>query len=611
MKSSSPYYHKAYYLVGVTVVLLLIGYDLASTLSRPTSILAIPVSQLKMDGVEADYTTQTAIVRSDESFMIAPKPLDEELSREEIIEMTYHVLDLSGDLRALLFEGARVTIKVNVVELADLGNGVNTDPRVVEGLIRWMEDYGPGDLHYTVAEGGGGWLGEQWSKTKYNSGGAPVGDGFKRAGYRDMQYRLARGGIQVTIVDTDFGTLEDPLQGIRLVPVPEYIDFPEHDSYWVNEAFLDTDVLIDVPVMKIHTPQITVCLKNYIGIAAGAKYGTYKGMGGPDPCDPVGLHQQWPDRNSVEREIIDLASIAPADYCLVDAIVCKERAKNAGAPSLRRNMLIAGTDMVAVDTVCARLMGLNPDDVPHLCDAAREGLGTMDVNCISILGEHSLDESMFYFERCTEGDQANRGHFGMNNRVWLLNAAPGSDIDTPYLGIPDEQVIGTPGSDGWTEPILFSDDYIDFEAYYGDSDNMVYYAFAWITVPEEQDAELWISHDESCAVWIGGEEVYHSNKFYQKPGLPGGPTQTIHLQEGRYPILIKLVDTVQNSVFVMNICRILPSTLPEGKARHTDLGIQSNKKRYEGTRVMGLTFDTGATDTMPESQDINELDRAH
>ncbi|MFB3786171.1 MAG: DUF362 domain-containing protein [bacterium] len=575
-------------------IVALIGIDLASTLQAPSRVEAVPVSQLKNDGLPPNYSTQVALVRSDDSTLASPVPLTTHLSDAQILEMVYRVLDLEGGLQGLLKPGAKVVIKPNVVENADLENGVNTDPRVVEGLIRWIVAHGPGNLSLTVAEAAGGWLAPEMRNTKYNSGGAPVTDGYEQAGYRDMIARLEADGISVTLLDANFGSYDDPLSHIRLEPVPDKIDFPIYPAYWIHEAILDADVLINVPVMKIHTPNITVCLKNYIGTAAGAKYGTYKGMGGPEPGDPT-LHLDWPDYNSVEREIVDLASISPSNYCLVDALVCKERAKTASDPAVRRNMVIAGPDMVAVDTICARLMGLNPDDVAHLYDAAREGLGTMDLAQIKIVGEHSVDESLYYFERPPEGSQGNRGHFGMNNRIWLLNRAEGTSLDTPYLGVPDAEVAATPGANGWTEPICFSDDKIDFEAQYGSSNGSVYYAFCWVSVPEEQDAELWITHDESCSVWLGGELIYNKTISYQKITLPGRAAKTIHLQPGVHPLLVKLVDQSNSAIFVMNICRILPGTLPRGQATYLNNKLAANYKRYEGTRVPGLKFSTQYT----------------
>lgn len=582
--------HHGFKLVFASAALVLISIDLASTLRSPSHVQAVPVSQLKDDGVPPGYVTRVALVRSDDSALPAPVPLDAAPTTEQILEMVYLALDTEGGLAPLLFPGARVTVKPNVVEPAPLENGVNTDPRVVEGLIRWMAANGPGGLEIAIAEAAGGWLSPAMRGTKHNSGGAPVIDGFEEAGYRGMVRRLADDGIEAWLIDANFGSLADPLDGIRLAPVPDYIDFPEYAAYWVHEAFLDADVFVNVPVMKTHTPQITVCLKNYIGIAAGAKYGTYKGRGGPEPDDPDGLHQNWPEQNSIEREIIDLASLAPSDYCLVDALVCKERGKTEGHPSVRRNMVLAGPDMVAVDAVCARLMGLNPDDIPHLVNAAREGLGTNDAERTAVLGEHGVEDSVYHFERVEAGNQGNRGHFSMGNRVWMLNHADGNSLEASLNGVPDGDLIAEAGVDGWTEPICFSDDFIEMEAFYGPTSGKVFFAFAWLSVPEAQEAELWIAHDEACAVWIAGEEVYRSEPGYLQIELPASSSATVQLEAGVHPLLVKLVDESRTAPFVLNLCRVMPQRLPAGMATYTDLSVSWNARRYEGVRVPGLKF---------------------
>jgi len=575
----------------------LVWMDIAARYRTSALSEAVPVSQLKSDGVPADYATRVAIVRSDDSALAQPAPLDEELSAEQIHAMVAEVLDLSGDLRPLLFDGAKISIKPNVVEVSPSGDGVNTDARVVEGIILWLVDQGIPNLEYTITEGAGGWLAPEMRRTIYDSGGAPIRDGFQIAGYRDVIDRLEARGIKANLVDADFGSYDDPLSHIRLVPVPDCIDFPEWDEYWIHDTFLDPDLLINVPVMKTHSPHITACLKNHIGLAAGARYGTYKGVGGPNPGDPPGLHKGWPEKDSVIREILDLAAIARPDYNVVDAIVCKEKYKSTSGTSIRRNIVLAGPDMVAVDTVCARLMGLNPADVDHVCRAAREGLGTNDPDRITIVSEKPVEDSVYYFEHSPRGFQSSRGYFGRTPPVWLLNRVDGTDLDTPYLGEPDAGFDAEPGMNGWTEPILFSDVWIDFQAYYGAEDDHTYYAFCWIDVPRDQEAELWIDHDEDCVMWIGGEEVYRTTRRYRDVSLPERARTTIQLKKGRHPLLVKLVDTTRNAVFVFNICDPVPDSLPEGKATYPDTSSRQNAEKYAGNRVAGLKFDVnGPTD---------------
>ena len=322
-----------------------------------------------------------------------------------------------------------------------------------------------------------------------------------------------------------------------------------------------------------------------------------QGVGGPNPGDPPGLHKGWPEKDSVIREIIDLSAIARPEYNVVDAIVCKEKYKSTNGTTIRRNIVLAGPDMVAVDTVCARLMGLNPQDADHVCRAAREGLGTNDPDRITVVGEKTVEESMFYFEHSPKGFQSSRGYFGRTPPVWLLNRVEGTDFDTPYLGEPEAGYDAVAGNNGWTEPILFSDVWIDFQAHYGREDDHTYYAFCWIDVPRDQEAELWINHDEDCAMWIGGEEVYRVPRRYRDIELPDRARRTIQLTKGRHPVLVKLVDTTSNAAFVFNICEPMTSSLPQDKATYPDTSTRRNAEKYAGNRVAGLKFDVnGPTD---------------
>ncbi len=51
------------------------------------------------------------------------------------------------------------------------------------------------------------------------------------------------------------------------------------------------------------------------------------------------------------------------------------------------NLVIAGTDPVAVDAVGAAVMGVQPESVKHLRLAEEKGIGTCDLRRIKIVGE--------------------------------------------------------------------------------------------------------------------------------------------------------------------------------------------------------------------------------
>ena len=51
------------------------------------------------------------------------------------------------------------------------------------------------------------------------------------------------------------------------------------------------------------------------------------------------------------------------------------------------NILVGGTDTLAVDTVCARIFGYSVDEVGHLREARYMGLGCADIDEIKVVGE--------------------------------------------------------------------------------------------------------------------------------------------------------------------------------------------------------------------------------
>jgi uncharacterized protein (DUF362 family) len=71
---------------------------------------------------------------------------------------------------------------------------------------------------------------------------------------------------------------------------------------------------------------------------------------------------------------------------VIDGIVAGEGHENSGNP-VEMNLVIAGTDPVAVDAVGAAVMGIPPTSVKHLVLAEKKGLGTCNLEQITVLGE--------------------------------------------------------------------------------------------------------------------------------------------------------------------------------------------------------------------------------
>jgi uncharacterized protein (DUF362 family) len=198
-------------------------------------------------------------------------------------------------------------------------------------------------------------------------------------------------GIPVDTVNLNGGCTADPLQNLTEKKVPHGgYALPQKGSYYIHKTIAEADVYITVPVLKVHNPGITAALKNQIGIAPGNRYGfnKVKGVNADGNVNKL-IHDSDPPRDWTDEEIVDLSLLAGIDLVVVDATRCLEKQKTYSkslANQVRINAIVAGNDPVAVDHVCARMAGLNPDDVDHITLAELAGMGTNDPNLITLAG---------------------------------------------------------------------------------------------------------------------------------------------------------------------------------------------------------------------------------
>jgi len=380
---------------------------------------------------------------------------------------------------------------------------------------------------------------------------AQIRDGLDTNGYREMVEELKRDpslpGLKVRLDD-----LNVPLSDTVLAHLPGGGWY--QDTYWTHRLVTEADKIISVPVMKIHGTRITVSLKNNIGVAPGARYGWAKN--GLDHNPAV-----------MDKTIVDMARVADIDYVVVDAVTALERAyTRANGSPLYRNMIVAGRDTVAVDTVCARLMGFNPDDISHVTMAALCGMGINDLERIDIVGE-SLESAGYLFQKnIVHQTWLGRSKEGQSVRFWTVNLA-----SEPM----DPDAVPTPGQGGWSEPLYASDDFIDISKAFPGQSGRYYYAFTHFYAPRNQKAELRVGSSTPMRVWIDGELVYDFRGVNRQHVMPNDVIP-IDLVEGNHQLLVE----TRKGTFNLTIAEPVPENIPD--PRYPD--------RYAGTRVHGLKF---------------------
>lgn len=250
------------------------------------------------------------------------------------VETTVKALEMiKANLSEVLSSEKPILIKPNYIVAKHPSTGMTTDSRVVEGVVKFLKDHGRSDI--TIGEGSG------WADTF---------EAFKVAGIA----RIARKwNVRLVDLNRDCFVEVCPPNPLALRKVV------------VAETALRS-CIISVPKLKIHRlTAATIGVKNMMG-ALASKGSMHNGK----------LHEN----------IADLASVLKPSLTVIDGIIAGEGHETNGSP-VEMNLVIAGTDPVAVDAVGAAVMGVSPSEVKHLVLAERKGLGTCHLDKIEVVGE--------------------------------------------------------------------------------------------------------------------------------------------------------------------------------------------------------------------------------
>jgi uncharacterized protein (DUF362 family) len=93
------------------------------------------------------------------------------------------------------------------------------------------------------------------------------------------------------------------------------------------------------------------------------------------------IHETLVDLLLMQREL------HPGVFAVMDGAVCGDGAGPRTMIPRIKNVLLAGTDQVAIDSVAATLMGFDPMQIPYLRMAHERDLGCADVSKIELVGD--------------------------------------------------------------------------------------------------------------------------------------------------------------------------------------------------------------------------------
>lgn len=265
------------------------------------------------------------------------RPVAPRNSRVSIVKTPAYTMDVYDTVHRMVVEhklnvrGKRIVLKPNLVEF-DPAAPINTHPMVVHAAFEAFRRLGAAEVK--IAEG----------------------PGHRRA---TLDMADAAGYFKTVPHFEDlFTDLNLDSVSKRLIAQP----LSELKSLYLPHTVLDCDLLVSLPKMKTHHwAGATLAMKNLFGLVPGGVYGWPKNV----------LH--WA---GIPQSIVELHRLFPRQFAIVDGIVGMEGNGPIQGTPKQSGVLVAGSDVVAVDATCCRIMGINPAKIEYLTLArGQENLG--------------------------------------------------------------------------------------------------------------------------------------------------------------------------------------------------------------------------------------------
>ncbi len=243
---------------------------------------------------------------------------------------------------------AKVIVKPNIVFWTQAVNfpkwGVITTSRVVEDMVILLKERGIDDI--TIAEG---------TVLRDPKDMQTQMHAFENLGYSVLKKRYGVNFLNIW---------ERPFKKI---------DLGDDIALKFNVDILNSDFVVDLPVLKTHSmTKVSLGIKNLKGMI--------------DITSRKKCHNTDPVKD-LHFMVAKLADRLPPMFTLLDGIYTNEWGPNVDGTARRSNLLIASPDVLSADMVGAKVLGFEPEDVPHLVHAARNRKRPSDLSDITIKGK--------------------------------------------------------------------------------------------------------------------------------------------------------------------------------------------------------------------------------
>jgi uncharacterized protein (DUF362 family) len=290
----------------------------------------------------ASVAATTALVFGNLKTLFANRPLSSEESFDMVAVMNGEpenmfdkAIESLGGMSKYVKKGNSVVVKPNIGWDVIPERAANTNPKLIKRIVEQCYNAGASEVYvfdYTC---------DEWTNCYKNSEIEPLA---KEAGAK--------------VVPGNFEKYYKP------VDIPDGVSLK---SVKVHELILDSDVFINVPVLKHHSSaDLSIAMKNLMGIIWDRRY--------------------W-HRNNLHQCIADFTTWCKPDLNVIDAY--RVMMKNGPRGVSEKDVVtyktqIISADIVAADAAAAKVFGSDPETVSYIKKAGDMGIGNYNLEELNI-----------------------------------------------------------------------------------------------------------------------------------------------------------------------------------------------------------------------------------
>lgn len=211
---------------------------------------------------------------------------------------------------------------------------------------------------------------------------------FDATGYRELE---ARYGVALVNL-SKMPTVNCECKPVGPIPLPR--------------TLLECDAFLSIPVLKTHAlTYFTGVLKNQWGCVPGY-------------MDRIEHH------GAIHEMLASLHSIFRPKFSIMDGTIGMEGRGPVAGRARRLDVILASQDSVALDATSMRLVGLDPTRSKHVVIAAKQGLGQINSEGISVDGDWERHATQF---ELPPKDRLNTLMFKFSKYRWFTKHILGND----------------------------------------------------------------------------------------------------------------------------------------------------------------------------------------